>query len=105
MKTSTFSYTEEAFLLCSLHKVVKVWAGGFDLKIDNGVAHLNLGFQLGHPASLHCDPPQHQPYPGPVPGHHGQQPHHRRRKKGPSRSKRDKLRTEMHTQKKKDSIA
>ena len=55
-------YTEEAFLLSSLHEVVKVWANGigqakFDLNICDGVADLSLNFKLGHPKQQHCDPP------------------------------------------------
>ena len=55
-------YTEEAFLLSSLHVVVKVWANcisqaKFDLNICDGVADLSLNFKLGHPKHQHCDPP------------------------------------------------
>ena len=107
MNTTTFSYTEEAFLLSSLHEVVKVWARGsgqasFDLRINSGIAELNLGFQLGHPASLHCDhPPPQPPGPPPCPHHeaHGQvpdHPRHRRRNRGPARRKRNRLCAEMH---------
>ena len=108
MNTTTFSYTEEAFLLSSLHEVVKVWARGsdqasFDLKINCGVAQLTLGFQLGHPASPHCDHPPPQPPFCPHHEAHGlepEQPRRRRRNKGPARRKRDQLRAEMHNRQK-----
>ena len=67
MNTTNFSYSEEAFLLNSLHKVVKVWASGngkadFHLKIENGTAELQLAFKLGHPRDAHVVPPrQHFP--------------------------------------------
>ena len=52
--------SEEAFILNSLHEVVKVWARGsgqakFDLNICDGVAELSLNFKLGHPSDKHCD--------------------------------------------------
>ena len=59
---STFNYTEEAFLLSSSgREVVKVWARGsgqasFNLKISDGKAEVQLGFQLGHLAEPHCNP-------------------------------------------------
>jgi hypothetical protein len=58
MNTSNFSYTEEAFLLNSLHEAVKVWASGngkadFNLKIENGTAELQLAFRPGHPNAVH----------------------------------------------------
>ena len=64
MNTTNFSYSEEAFLLNSLHEVVKVWASGkgkadFQLKIKNGTAELQLAFRLGHPSDVHVVPPQH----------------------------------------------
>ena len=61
MKTNTtFSKTEEDFLLRSLKEVVNVWAMGsgqasFNLDIINGVADLKLGVQLGLPSSPHLD--------------------------------------------------
>ena len=71
MKTSssTFSLTEEAFLLQSLHEIVKIWARGvgkasFSLDVHDGKANLNLGIQLGHPSEQHYDPGD-QPKPPP----------------------------------------
>ena len=105
---STFNYTEEAFLLSSLSEVVKVWARGsgqasFNLKISDGKAELQLGFQLGHPAEPHCDP---VPLPPPPQEpcqeqHHCDQPwqvprHRRRRHKGPAQHARDRERAAMH---------
>ena len=64
-----FNLTEEAFLLSSLHEVVKVWARGtgqanFGLHVNNGIAELKLSFTLGNPSDLHCAPPQFRhPYP------------------------------------------
>ena len=96
---STYSVTEEAFLHSSLHELVKVWASGsgkasFHLDICDGVAELQLNFKLGHPSQSHCDQyvPQH---------HHlhdkqeGYQPR-RRRRKGPARRERDRLRAAEH---------
>ena len=61
-------FSEEAFLLNSLHEVVKVWARGsgqakFDLDICDGVAELSLNFKLGHPSDKHCDHPHLAPQP------------------------------------------
>ena len=99
---SNFGFTEEAFLLNSLHEVIKVWSRGsgqasFDLNILDGSAELKLGFKLGHPGDLHCHPPPHQhvqeggyqqPY------QHQQPP--RRRRKGQARRDRDRLRAQLH---------
>ena len=68
--SSTFSLTEEAFLLNSLHEIVKNWAAGsgkdsFRLDVSDGKANLSLGFQLGHPGEQHYDPgaqPHHLPH-------------------------------------------
>ena len=59
-----FSLSEEAFLLNSLHEVTKVWARAtgkatFNLSVQDGQAHLQLGFQLGMPGDPHLPP--HQP--------------------------------------------
>ena len=64
MNTTNCSYSEEAFLLNSLHEVVKVWASGkgkadFNLRIENGSAELQLAFKLGRPTDVHVVPPQH----------------------------------------------
>ena len=53
VKNSNFCFTEEAFLLSSLHEVIKVWSRGsgqasFDLNISDGSAELKLGFKLDH---------------------------------------------------------
>ena len=66
--STTFSFTEEAFLLSSLQEVVMVWARGsgqanFDLRVIDGVADLNLNFRLGHPSDLHCAPTHNVPPP------------------------------------------
>ena len=58
--SQSFSYSEEAFLLASLHEVVKVWSRGsgqasFNLDISDGVADLKLSFKLGLPTEPHCD--------------------------------------------------
>ena len=82
MKTNTtFSHSEEAFLLSSLHEVVKVWASGngkasFSLNIENGSAELQLAFKLGHPSEEHVV--QHQP-PDPPVSDHGPWHHYHRR--------------------------
>ena len=91
---TTFSLTEEAFLLRSLREVVNVWAEGpgqatFSLNINNGSADLKLGFQLGLPAEPHLHPQQqHEPVFCPKP------PHGRR--KSPSRRRRDRARAVQH---------
>ena len=61
-------FSEEAFLLSSLHEVVKVWARGsgqakFDPNICDRVAELSLNFKLGHPSDKHCDHPHLAPQP------------------------------------------
>ena len=96
---TNFSHTEEAFLLSSLREVVNVWARGygqasFNLAVRNGVAELNMGFQLGHPADPHLGnlgPPVH---PEQVPQQQ-QQPKQPRRK-GPARRERDRARAAKH---------
>ena len=50
--------TEEAFSLRSLREVVNIWTRGsgqasFNLEIQDGVADLKLGFQLGKPSDPH----------------------------------------------------
>ena len=55
---TTFSYSEEAFILSSLREVSKVWARGtghatFNLNIVDGFANLQLGFTLGRPSDPH----------------------------------------------------
>ena len=102
MKTSssTFNPTEEAFLLNSLHEIVKIWARGsgkasFSLEVSDGQANLSLGIQLGHPGDQHYDPGAHL--------HH----HHlhdqqqdvikpKRRHKGPKRREKDRARAAAH---------
>ena len=101
---STFNYTEEAFLLSSLHEVVKVWARGsgqasLDLQVKDGVAELKLGFSLGHPADLHSYPVTHPPpYLNDQQVQCRYQEHVRpyRRRKGPKRRERDQKRAEMY---------
>ena len=106
MTNYTYNYTEEAFLLSSLHEMVKVWASGsgkarFNLDICDGSADLQLNFQLGHPSEAHCDqypPPNHEPpqqevYQPPPEAFH---PVRRRRRKGPARRAHDRERAEEH---------
>ena len=55
---TTFSLSEEAFLLRSLKEVVLVWTRGsgqasFNLTVEDGRANLQLGFQLGSPSDSH----------------------------------------------------
>ena len=73
--SNNFTFTEEAFLLSSLHEVVKVWARGsgkanFIVNIDNGVAKLDISFTLGHPSDLHCVPREQE---HPIPQHRADQ--------------------------------
>ena len=99
--STTFSITEEAFLLASLKEVVNVWARGngqasFNLSIKDGLADLQLGFQLGrvtdpHLPHLHhheAAPAFHQDY--------QTQPYPRRKWKGPARRNRDRARAAQH---------
>ena len=116
---TTFNLTEEAFLLNSLHEVVKIWGRGsghanFNLQIENGSAELQLSFKLGCPddphivlpehvpSNQHFDPPKHE-Y---APSHHydqdqeeqpSQHCRHRRRK-GPARKEKDRIRARNHQQ-------
>ena len=68
--STTFTISEEAFLLSSLSEVSKVWARGsghtnFVLKIENGVTDLQLNFKLGHPTDAHiqqCEDVVHPPH-------------------------------------------
>ena len=91
---TTFSLTEEAFLLRSLKEVVNVWARGtgqasFNLNISNGSADLQLGFQLGLPTEPHLHTQhQHEPVICPKP--------QQSRRKSPSRRRRDRERAAQH---------
>ena len=74
---STFNLNKEAFLLASLKEVVNIWSRGtihanFNLTIQDGVADLKLGFQLGRPTDPHvlnqqCDQVQPQLHHADVP--------------------------------------
>ena len=93
--------SEESFLLCSLHEVLKVWRKGssqasFNLDIKDGVATLQLNFQLGNPDDLHYDhhvPPQSDVH---SPGHHLHKQAHGGRRKGPARREKDRARAAAH---------
>ena len=59
---TSFSYTEEAFLLKCLHEVVLVWKRGtgqanFSFTVKDGKYDIQLGFQLGQPGDPHLQPP------------------------------------------------
>ena len=59
--STQFSLSEEAFLLNSLREVTKVWASqsgkaSFNFSVQDGQAHLQLGFQLGLPGDHHLPP-------------------------------------------------
>ena len=99
--TSAFSFTlsEEAFLLSSLSEVVKVWARGsgqanFNLKIDDGVADLQLNFKLGHPTDAHIN--QEPKYPSPYQDQDGHLQKKRNVRKSPSQRNRDRTRAAQH---------
>ena len=95
-----FNHTEEAFLLSSLHEVVKVWARGsgqanFGLNVSNGSAELNLSFTLGHPSDLHHVPPQFN-HPNPD---QDQEQHSKKKKMGrktAARRERDRARAQAY---------
>ena len=62
--TTPFSLSEEAFLFNSLREVTKVWARAsgkatFNFSVQDGQAHLQLGFQLGLPRDPHIPSQQH----------------------------------------------
>ena len=100
--------TEEAFLLHSLKEVVKIWSRGsgqatFNLSVQDGLASLQLGFQLGRPADSHILPqdsdlvqPQHQPDDLPQDHAGWQQQWRRRRYRGPAQRARDRARAAAH---------
>ena len=103
-----FSMTEEAFLLHSLKEVVNVWSSGsgqasFNFSVQEGVASLQLGFQLGRPADPHflpqdSDQVQPQPQPDHLPQEQAgwQQQRRRRRYRGPAQRTRDRERAAAH---------
>ena len=88
--------SEEAFLLSSLHEVVKVWTRGsgqasFNLNVNNGEADLQLNFHLGHPNDEHIRhviQPSHHPQEEKLP--------QKKRKKSAKRLKRDRERAAQH---------
>ena len=91
-----FTMSEEAFLLSSLHEVVKVWTRGsgqasFNLNVNNGEADLQLNFHLGHPNDEHIRhviQPSHHPQEEKLP--------QKKRKKSANRLKRDRERAAQH---------
>ena len=100
--TTTFNLTEEAFLLESLHEVVKVWSRGsgqasFNLDVCDGVADLKLCFKLGLPGDLHVVPGvvPHPPFQHQHQNHHPQAKKQKRRK-GPAQLAKDRARAAAH---------
>ena len=93
--------SEEAFLLTSLHEVVKVWTRGsgqasFNLKVKNGEADLQLNFHLGHPNDEHLRHEVFEPV-HPPPNHpHEENLPQQRRKKSANRRQRDRERAAQH---------
>ena len=98
--SQSFSYSEEAFLLASLHEVVKVWSRGsgqasFNLDISDGVADLKLSFKLGLPTEPHCD--QSVLHEVPLkPHHYFQENVKQKRHKGQVRRDKDRARAAAH---------
>jgi hypothetical protein len=100
--------TEESFILRSLREVVNIWTRGsgqasFNLEIQDGVADLKLGFQLGKPSDPHpipmCSDYVHpQPHHVDLPHEHAGFQHrkHPRRHKGPKQHERDRARAAKH---------
>ena len=96
--TINFNRSEEAFVQSSLNEVVKIWATGsgqasFRLDVSDGLATLQLSFQLGKPTDVHCDLGV-----GPQPaGHvHAYRHQHHHRRKGPARREKDRARAAAH---------
>ena len=85
---TTFNCTEEAFLLRSLKEVVNVWARGhgqasLNLTVTDGVAALNLGFQLGRPSDPHLQGHHHHEHAQPL------HQHRKQRRRGQARRDRE----------------
>ena len=94
-----FSISEEAFILRSLKEVVNVWARGsgqatFSLTVEDGMADLKLGFQLGLPTDVHL--PNQVPPPSLRTNFTPEARHYQGRKKTPSRRRRDLARAAQH---------
>ena len=100
--------TEEAFLLRSLKEIVNIWSGGsgqatFNFVVQDGVASLQLGFQLGRPADPHIlqqdsDHVQTETQPDDLTQEHAgwQQQRRRRRYRGPAQRARNRARAAAH---------
>ena len=94
MITTSFSLTEEAFVLRSLKEVVNVWAMGsgkatFTLNIDKGTADLKLGFQLGCPTDAHLPNQPHL-------NQNLAKQYRQGKRKSPSQRRRDQTRAARH---------
>ena len=97
---TSFTLSEEAFLLSSLHEVVKVWSKGsgqanFNLQVKNGKADLQLNFHLGHPGDAHV-PPSEPVQPHPRPHSSQEEGFSQPRRKSANRCKRDRERAARH---------
>ena len=96
------SLSEEAFLLCSLHEVLKIWSNGsgkasFNLDICDGSADLKLSFKLGAPSDIHYQPGgvhvNHQQQSQEYHEHFHENPQKQKwRRKGPARREKDRAR-------------
>ena len=90
-KSNTFHQLKREFLHRQLDEVIAIWARGsgqgkFKLSVDEGIPDLQFGIQLNfQDAPLHKPP--HNPH---------EHPHKTKRRRGPARQSRDRIRAADH---------
>ena len=100
--------TEEAFLFSSLREVVKVWSKGcgkasLTVEVVDGTAELRMSFSLGHPMDPHVPSRQTQVTPATDdinPGNTTVVLKNRKKRKSPSKLRRDQARASAFRRKK-----
>ena len=90
--TSSWTYSEEAFVYSSIKVVMKVWMRGAD--VHNGAAELKLNFSLGHPSKPHTFPLRPQQM------DKSREKLKKQKRKSPSNKRRDQRRAEQFRAKK-----